>query len=686
MSPHDAIKRYPVVATTLAVGVAGLVLMVAGWSTAASWVVGGYALAIAVWQGWSMVRDLLRGTFGLDVLAVTAITATVLVGDYWAALIVVLMLTGGEALEDYANARAHREISALLERAPRLAHRARPDGSFEEVPIGDVVPGDLIMVRPGDVVPVDGLLEGDAASFDESSVTGESLPVEHAPGELVLSGSVGQQRVALVRATVPAKDSQYQHIIDLVQAAARTTSPIVRLADRYAVPFTLVSLAIAGVAWWTSGDPVRFAQVLVVATPCPLLIAAPVAFLAGMSRAASSGVIVKSGAVMERLARTRTVALDKTGTLTHGQPVVDRVEPADGRGTDEVLRVAAAAEMFSAHVLAKTIVHAAHHLQLRIPEASGVEETTAAGMTATIHGRLTAVGNAGHVERVTGHQTPGFPVPPGHIAIHVGTSEGYLGRILLTDQVRNNAPATLHALRRLGVRSVAMLTGDAVVTATHVAEQIGIDDVRAGLLPADKVAQVAALPHRPVAMVGDGVNDAPVLAAADVGIAMGAKGATAASESADVVILLDDLSRVATSVAIAQRTVRIALQAIWLGIVISVALMLVAVWGVLPAIAGAALQELVDLAAILTALRAVRPGPTEHELSRELRRGVELSGPTETVTRALTSRLSSTVGSHRPLLLHAAGDVIAGGREVGTSSAGGEQLLDVACRGDAAGQ
>ncbi|MHB1008328.1 MAG: heavy metal translocating P-type ATPase [Propionibacteriaceae bacterium] len=674
------------VATTLAVGVAGLVLMVAGWSTAASWVVGGYALAIAVWQGWSMVRDLLRGTFGLDVLAVTAITATVLVGDYWAALIVVLMLTGGEALEDYANARAHREISALLERAPRLAHRAGPDGSFVEVPIGDVVPGDLVMVRPGDVVPVDGLLEGEPASFDESSVTGESLPVEHAAGDLVLSGSVSRQRVAFVRATVPAKDSQYQQIIDLVQAAAESKSPIVRLADRYAVPFTLVSLAIAGVAWWLSGDPVRFAQVLVVATPCPLLIAAPVAFLAGMSRAASCGVIVKSGAVMERLARTRTVALDKTGTLTHGQPVVDVIEPSDGTSPDELLRVAAAAETFSAHVLAKTIVHAAHHLQLRIPGAVGVEETTAAGMTATVLGRLTAVGNAGHVERVTGHQPSDRPVPAGHIAIHVGTSERYLGRILLTDQVRNNAPATLHALHRLGVRRVAMLTGDAVVTATHVAEQIGIDDVRAGLLPVDKVAQVAALPHRPVAMVGDGVNDAPVLAAADVGIAMGAKGATAASESADVVILLDDLSRVATSVAIAQRTVRIALQAIWLGIVISVALMLVAVWGVLPAIAGAALQELVDLAAILTALRAVRPGPTEHELSRELRRGVELSGPTETVTRALTSRLSSTVGSHRPLLLHAAGDVIAGGREVGTSSAGGEQLLDVACRGDAAGQ
>jgi heavy metal translocating P-type ATPase len=606
----DAIQRYPVVAATIGVGVVGLIL---SWvqPTASAWLVGGYALAIAAWQAVSMVRDLVRGNFGLDVLAVVAITATVVVGDHWAALIVVLMLTGGEALEDYANARANREVSALLERAPRFAHRVTESGALVEVAIAKIAVGELVMVRPGEVVPVDGVLEGGSASFDESSITGEPLPVEHGPGEQVLSGSVSQQRVALVRATATAADSQYQQVMDLVQAAAASKSPIVRLADRYAVPFTLVSLAIAGVAWWLSGDPVRFAQVLVVATPCPLLIAAPVAFLAGMSRAASNGVIVKSGGVMETLARTRTVALDKTGTITHGRPVVDLVEPEDGIGCGELLRIAAAVEAYSTHVLARTIVAAAREHHLHLPDAGGVEETTAAGMTGRVLGRLTAVGSAAHVERVTGHCPPDRPVVPGHIAIHVGTADGYLGRILLTDQVRNNAPATLAALRDLGVGTVTMLTGDAADTARHIAGQLGIADVRAGLLPADKVAQVASLPDRPVVMVGDGVNDAPVLAAADVGIAMGARGATAASESADVVILLDDLSRVATSIAISRRTVRIALQAIWLGIAISVALMLVAVWGVLPAILGAALQEVVDLAAILTALRAVRPGPAE---------------------------------------------------------------------------
>jgi heavy metal translocating P-type ATPase len=618
MSFTDGIRRYPVVAATIGVGLVGLALLAAGQTTASAWLVGGYALAVAGWQAVGMVRDLVRGNFGLDVLAVTAIVATILVGDHWAALIVVLMLTGGEALEDYANARANREVSALFERAPRFAHRVGPDGALTEVPISEIAVGDLVMVRPGEVVPVDGTLEGEAASFDESSITGEPLPVEHGPGEQVLSGSVSQQRVALVRASATAAESQYQQVIDLVRAAAASKSPIVRLADRYAVPFTLVSLAIAGLAWGLSGDPVRFAQVLVVATPCPLLIAAPVAFLAGMSRAASVGVIVKSGGVMETLARTRTVALDKTGTLTHGQPVVDVVEPVDGVSGSELLRIAAAAEAFSTHVLARTIVAAARQRHLDVPAASGVEETTAAGMTADVLGRLTAVGNAAHVERVTGHRPPDQPVLPGHMAIHVGTADGYLGRILVTDQVRGNAPATLHALRSLGVHAVTMLTGDAADTARHVAGQLGIADVRAGLLPADKVAQVASVPERPVAMVGDGVNDAPVLAAADVGIAMGACGATAASESADVVILLDDLSRVATSIAIAQRTVRIALQAIWLGIAISVALMLVAVWGVLPAIVGAALQELVDLAAILTALRAVRPGRAERVLASEL--------------------------------------------------------------------
>jgi heavy metal translocating P-type ATPase len=619
MNPGSWIMRYPAVTTTIVVGLCGLVLQLSGNAATAAWLVGGYALLIAAWQAVAMVRNLRRGNFGLDVLAVTAITATVFVGDYWAAMIVALMVTSGAALEDYASARAHREVTALLERAPRFARRGDEHGQFREVPIFAVVIGDLLMVRPGEVVPVDGLLEQDAAAFDESSLTGEPLPVEHCVGDQILSGSVSQQRVAYLRATVSAEDSQYQQIINLVKAAAASKSPMVRLADRYAVPFTLVSLLIASAAWWLSGEPVRFAEVLVVATPCPLLIAAPVAFLAGMGRAAATGVIVKSGAVLETLARVRTIAFDKTGTITHGQPAVGMIQPADGVSADHLLRVAAAAESCSTHVLATTIVQAASHQQLSLPDATNVEETTAAGMAATIEDKLTAVGNAGHVAAITGHHPTTTAVPPGNIAIYVGNTDQYLGRILLTDQVRDNAKLTLGALHRLGVATVAMLTGDAATTANHIAGQLGIDDVRAGLLPADKVAAVSSLTERPVAMVGDGVNDAPVLAAADVGIAMGAKGATAASESADVVIMLDDLSRVATSIAVAQRTVRVALEAIWLGIAISVVLMLIAVTGLLPAILGATLQEVVDLVAIGMALRAARPGRSEKGLARQLR-------------------------------------------------------------------
>ena len=607
---EDWLRRYPMVAATLVVALAGLVLTLTA-PAATRWVVGGYALVVAGMHAYQMVRDMLRGNFGLDVLAVTAVVSTVAVGDVWAALIVVLMLTGGSALEDYASARAHREVSALLARAPHFAHVVGPDGELTDVAVTDVRVGDLLLVKPGEAVPVDGVLEGDTASFDESSLTGESLPVEHLAGEAVLSGSVSDQQVAMVRATVEAKDSQYQKIIELVQAAADSKAPIVRLADRYAVPFTAVALVLGGVAWWLSGSPVRFAEVLVVATPCPLLIAAPVAFIAGMSRAAKNGVVIKSGGILEQMARIRTVALDKTGTLTYGHPRVESVEPVLGTASDDLVRFAAAAEQFSPHVLAQSVVDAAQSRGLDVPDASDVTETTAAGVTATVDGRRVVVGKASHVEQVTGTTVLAAELPPGRLAVHVGVDGRHAGRLVVADEIRHNAAPTLQTLHHLGVRHVVMLTGDAEPTALHVAAAIGVDDVRAGLLPADKVSAVVGLQDRPVMMVGDGVNDAPVLAAADVGVAMGAKGATAASESADVVIMLDDLGRVASAVAIAQRTVRVALESIWMGIVLSVGLMVVAAFGVIPAVVGASLQELVDLVAILGGLRAVRPGRSE---------------------------------------------------------------------------
>ncbi|MGW9184243.1 heavy metal translocating P-type ATPase [Agromyces sp. NPDC055661] len=596
-------RRYWVVTLTLAIGLLGIVLALTGAGAAVPWIFSGYALAIAAWQAVGMVRDILRGHWGLDILAVTAIIATVLVGEYVAALLVVLMLTGGEALEDYANRRAKRELDALLTRAPQLAHRMEGD-EIVEVRADEVRPGDVLLVRPSEIVPVDATLRSAEAAVDESSITGESVPVEKVAGDAVLSGSVNGQVAVEVVATATAADSQYQQIVALVTEAAASKAPVVRLADRYAVPFTVFSLALAGVAWWISGDPVRFAEVLVLATPCPLLIAAPVAFIGGMSRAARNGVIVKGGGVLEQLSSARTAVFDKTGTLTYGTPTLVAIRPENGFGEDELLTAVASAEQYSSHVLATSIIAAAHDRGLHLGEAEWAREAATNGVQARVGGREVVVGKF----RFVAEHAPDAartPIAPGELAVYVAIDGRFAGALLASDRLRDNARATLERLDALGVHQTMMLTGDAQATADHIAAELGITRVRADCLPGDKVQEVAGIAERPVIMVGDGVNDAPVLAAADVGIAMGAKGATAASESASAVILVDDISRTAKAVEIGRDTVRIALQSIWLGIIVSVALMIVAAFGVIPATVGALLQEVVDLATILAALRAI---------------------------------------------------------------------------------
>ncbi|HEX6365621.1 MAG TPA: heavy metal translocating P-type ATPase, partial [Agromyces sp.] len=401
-----------------------------------------------------------------------------------------------------------------------------------------------------------------------------------------------------------AADSQYQQIVALVAEAAESKAPVVRLADRYAVPFTVFSLALAGVAWWLSGDPVRFAEVLVLATPCPLLIAAPVAFIGGMSRAARNGIIVKGGGVLEQLSGAKTVVFDKTGTLTYGHPELVAIRTEPGFDQHEVLRLVASAEQYSSHVLATSMIDAARDRGLRLAEAERASEQATNGVRAAIQGRDVVVGKFAFVAEHA-PDTVRTEIGPGQLAVYVGIDGRFAGALVASDRVRENARATLDRLGELGVHETMMLTGDAQVTADHIAAELGITRVRADALPADKVHDVASITSRPVIMVGDGVNDAPVLAAADVGIAMGAKGATAASESADAVILVDDISRSAKAVEIGRDTVRIALQSIWLGIVVSVGLMIVAAFGLIPATAGALLQEVVDLVTILAALRAI---------------------------------------------------------------------------------
>ena len=638
MSVFRFIRRYPLVAAVVLIGLAVLGLLGAGQETAAAWLGSIFVLGVVAWTGAGMIRDIRAGHYGLDILAVVAMLATVAVGEYLAALIIVLMLSGGEALEDYAAGRARSELDALLARAPQVAHRfpdADPDRPAEDVPATAVVPGDVLLVRPAEVVPVDAVLLSDGADVDESSLTGESLPVHLAAGDPVMSGSVNGTRAVLLRAAATTADSQYQRIVALVAEAAESKAPVVRLADRYAVPFTAVSLLIASLAWALSGDPVRFAEVLVLATPCPLLIAAPVAFMGGMSRAARSGIIVKGGAVLEQLARAGSAAFDKTGTLTHGHPELVAVRPQPGFAEDEVLALAASAEQYSAHVLAAAVQQAAVGRGLDLLPSEDAQEVATNGVQAVLGGRTVRVGKERFVAE-TAPDTAPAQLEPGQMVVYVGIDGRFAGTLIMSDAPRANAARTLRRLAGLGISRTVMLTGDGPATADAVAAGLGITEVRAGLLPEDKVHAVAEMGPRPVIMVGDGVNDAPVLAAADVGIAMGARGSTAASESADVVLVADDIGKVADAVEIGRHTMRVALSSIWLGIALSLGLMLVAAFGYIPAVAGALTQELVDLAAILNALRALSGGRKARARSRAAGsgRGDRAAGQPKPVPRA----------------------------------------------------
>lgn len=605
---HSAV-HYPLVSATVVVLVTFAVLTVTGLTPAAQWLAGIFALSVALYRASTMVKGLLHGRWGIDLLAVMAICSTVAVGEYLASLIVVLMLTGGEALEQFAQGRATKELRALLDRSPRNAHRERFGLPVEDILVDAVVPGDVLLVKPSELVPVDGTLLSDVGIFDESALTGESLPAERTEGDMLLSGSLNGADAVRMTATATAVDSQYSQIVALVQGAAASRAPTVRLADRYAVPFTLVALVLAAVAWFFSQDPGRFAEVLVVATPCPLLIAAPVAFLAGTSRAAHAGIIIKNAGTLEQLSGVKTAVFDKTGTLTQGNPSLAgiRVAPESNLSEATLLQLAASAEQYSTHVLAAAVMCAARASGLVLIAATSASEHATNGVTADCGGHRVVVGKPAYV----GSLVSGFEkeaLPTGHLGIYVGVDRRFAGTLIMSDPLRPNARDTLAELRRLGVVETMLLTGDAATTAQHIAVEAGISNVMAECLPADKVTAVAALPLRPVMMVGDGVNDAPVLAAADVGIAMGAKGATAASESADVVVMVDDLSRAATAVGIGQRTLRIARTSIWTGIILSLGLMVMASLGMIPAVAGALLQELVDLATILNALRALSPG------------------------------------------------------------------------------
>ncbi|EOH60984.1 heavy metal translocating P-type ATPase [Enterococcus mundtii] len=540
-----------------------------------------------------MIKTLRSGKYGVDILAITAIVATLLVNEYWASLMILIMLTGGESLEDYAQKKAGQELQSLLDNTPRTAHKLQGDQQLD-VAVDTLEIGDHLVIKPGEIVPADGRVIMGESTFDEASLTGEAKPMSKKVGDELMSGSVNGDSSVKMVVEKRAEDSQYQLIIKLVEESKEKPARFVRLADRYAVPFTLIAYLIGGIAWWASGDPVRFVQVLVVASPCPLILAAPVALVAGMSRSSKSGIVVKTGTAVEKLAETKTIAFDKTGTITKGMLEVTGVAPVQGFSEAELLRVAASAEQGSAHILARSLVQAVPQL---LP-VTDLKEISGQGITATVDGRQVKVGNARFID-----------VPEAKTdttAIYVAIDEKYAGTIYFSDTIRPEASKTIARLKAQGLTDLLMVTGDGRTVAEAIAEEVGLTEVHARCLPQDKLTILTSIPKekRPVTMVGDGVNDAPALTVADVGIAMGAHGSTAASESADVVILKDDLERVAEAVMISRETMKVAKQSVLIGIFVCVFLMLVASTGIIPALFGAMLQEVVDTVSILSALRA----------------------------------------------------------------------------------
>jgi heavy metal translocating P-type ATPase len=548
------------------------------------------------------LRGMLRGRFAADIVATLAIVTALLLGQYFAGGVIVLMQSGGEALERYAMGRASSSLEALLARAPKTGHRLREGGRLEEVPVSEIGVGELLLIRPGDLVPVDGEVTSGTSAVDQSALTGEPLPIRAARGTLLLSGSVNLEGALQLRAVRPAGQSQYQQIVVLVERARRDKPPIQRLADRVATWFTPVTLLMCAAAWLITASPTSVLAVLVVATPCPLILATPIAVIAGISRAADLGVIVKTGAAIEQLGRARVVVFDKTGTLTLGHPVIDRIEATDGVPPNEVLRLAAAVEQLSSHHLGKAVVDAARQRREALPLATQFVETAGAGVAAHVEDHSVAVGSA----RFLASRGVGTPeAADDHTTAYVAVDGRLVGKIEFADRLRHQVPSLMQRLAVLGVTETLMLTGDRAATAEIIAAQAGIRTVRANLLPADKVTAVQELKRRygTVVMVGDGINDAPALAAATVGVALGEHGTAVSAEAADVVLLVDDIARVGDAMAISRRMRRIALQSIGVGLGVSFGLMGIAAWGLVTPALGAVLQEALDAAVILNALR-----------------------------------------------------------------------------------
>lgn len=589
----------------------------------AAWSLGQPALAGHLWLAGTLpvllslvigiAVGLFGGNVGLDIIALLSMSGALALGESLTAIVIALMVASGRVLELWAEARAQREMTALLSRVPRHAQRYE-DGQLVQIPLDQVAAGDRLLVRAGDIVPVDGTVEQGRAVLDESILTGEALPVTRVSGAAIRSGSLNAAHPFDMIARATAERSSLAGIVRLVEAARSAKAPSARLADRYALLFTSLSLGMAGLAWLATADPVRALAVLVVATPCPLILGVPVAIVSGISRCARRGVLVKGGGVLETLARAKTLFFDKTGTLTGGQPRLIAVEMAPESGDQDLLWLAASLDQFSPHVIAEAVVTAARQRGLTLAVPEEVEETPGAGIKGRVEGRFAALGSPAFIADIApptvwSRQLLARVGQDGTAAVLVAVEGRIAGALLLADEIRPETPRALRLLRKAGLRHIVMLTGDRRDTAESVGALLGVDAVLAELSPAEKLAAITAPgTEMPVIMVGDGVNDAPALAAADVGIAMGARGSAASSEAAGIVLMVDRLDRLAEAVAIARRSRRIALESVLAGMGLSIAAMIVAALGFLPPLAGAILQEGIDVAVILNALRALSGG------------------------------------------------------------------------------
>jgi len=607
------VKRF---ALFLEVGclIAGLVLHLSSSGGDANLVWSAGTIVALVLMTTEMLRNAFRGNFALDFIAAVAMLAAVILGEALAGVVVATMYLGGQWLEDLAHGRVQREMNALLERAPRIARRFAND-RLEHVDVVDILPGDRLLVSRGEIVPVDGMLLSPTAILDQSSLTGEALPAKMVKGDGLLSGVTNAADAFEMQATRTSAESTYSGIVKLVEGAQSSKSPAMRLADRYSVAFLLLTALASGLAWLISGSPIRALAVLVVATPCPLILAVPIAILSGVSRAARRGILIKGGEALEHLADADTLLMDKTGTITDGRAHLLDIRTFDDFDPSELLRYAASLDQGSQHVTAVAIVEAARERMLSLHLPEDLKEEAGSGIEGRVEGRKIGLGSVEFIqarstglERLAQLQSVARSRSANLVCVAV---DGVLaGGLLMGDNIRIETPTVLRRLREAGIRRFVLLTGDHPDNAKDVAATLGIDDFKSEMKPQDKIAAVKDERTRGrVIMVGDGVNDAPALAAADVGVAMGARGAAASAEAANVVLLVDRLDRLVAARAIAHRSVQIAKQSAVAGILLSVLAMGAAIAGYLSPIEGAILQEAIDVSVILNALRALgQPG------------------------------------------------------------------------------